>query len=165
MKSVNLSLGKPCFFLVAAAVLSLAACSPKAAVKELDAPAVKAVAMKGVDAPKARRLVVVPIEAKASGKSVTAKCKLTSPYYSAEFTAPANLQLPDYGAKTPSIAIACESEAGKGGLTVAPASVENNNAAAVGGALFGVVGAVIASSASQENDSEHFYRAINVRLK
>lgn len=152
--------------LVAATLCSFAltACSPGTAIKQLDATDVNVVS-KNVQAPQPRRLVNVPLEAKSKGKSVPAQCRLDTPYYTASFAAPANLKLPDYGANTPALLIECETASGKGSRRIEPVNTQSKNATATGAALFGVVGALVAASATKENDSEHFYHAINIQLK
>ena len=61
------------------ATFLLTACAPSTAIKQLEAPAVNVVS-KNAQAPQARRLVNVPLEAKSDGKSVAADCRLDTPY-------------------------------------------------------------------------------------
>lgn len=142
----------------------LAGCAQNEALAELEAPEVN-VSAKNVQAPQARRLVNVPFETKLKGQSVAAACTLDTPYYSASFTSPANLRLPDYGSKTPAVTVSCQNSAGSGAKKVNPASTQSRNAAAVGGALFGVLGAVVAAGASQNNEGDYFYNRIILRLE
>ena len=164
MKKMKIKLNKMAMSVCVFGVVTLSACSPGTAVKQLEAPAVN-VSSKNVAAPQPRRLVNVPLEAKLKGKSVPANCRLDTPYYNASFTAPANLKLPDYGAQTPTVVVECSTASAKGSMTVAPVNVEEKNATAAGAALFGVVGALVAAGASKGNDSDHFYHRINVKLK
>ena len=143
------------------AAVALAACSPTAATKQLDAPAV-AVSMKaGSGAPAVRRLVTVPIEAKATGASVAADCTLTSAFYSATFTAPANLQLPDYGKASPVVTVSCSGAAGQGEKTANAISVDGRNSSMVGAMLLGPLGAALVA----DTDGQRYYAAINVPLR
>lgn len=151
--------------MVTAAALSLLACSPTAAVKKLEAPQVAVVKNAGVTLPAARRTVLVPIEAKAGGNSVAADCTLSSDLFTATFKAPANIQMPDYGIKSPVITVACTAAQGAGSVTREPVNVAQNNASTTGAVLFGVIGAIVASESAKDQDGDHFYTSINVALK
>jgi hypothetical protein len=151
--------------MLTAAAVALLACSPTAAVKKLDAAQVAVVPKAGASVPTARRTVLTPIEAKAGGTSVAADCTLSSEFFTAAFKAPANIQIPDYGNKSPSLTVACTAPQGKGSVTRAPVSVARNNASTAGWMMFGVIGGIVASESAKDKDGDHFYSSINVALK
>ncbi len=159
MKKQLLQNGRISF--VVFAVVAVAACSPTSATKQLDAPVV-AVSMKaGSGAPEVRRLVTVPVEAKAAGASVAADCTLTSVFYSANFTAPANLKLPDYGKASPAVTVSCSGAAGQGEKTANAISVDARNSSMAGAILLGPLGAGLVA----DTDGQRYYAAINVPLR
>jgi hypothetical protein len=151
--------------MVAAAAMSLLACSPGAATKQLDATQVAVVPKAGASLPKVRRTVLVPIEAKADGTSVTADCTLSSDFFTAAFKAPANIQMPDYGNKSPAVTVTCTASKGTGSVTSGPVSVEEVNASTAGWIMFGVIGGIVASESAKDKDGDHYYTSINVALK
>lgn len=142
----------------------LTGCVQTRALKNGEGPKVPVV-MDAGPIPPVRRIVNVPVEAKFRGVSVVAPCTAKTIYYSATFSAPANLQIPDMGNRSPDLEVSCVSELGRGTLISAAQNVEQNRAKAVGGAVFGVIGAVAAGVVANDVDLDHFYYSMNVRLK
>jgi hypothetical protein len=141
-----------------------AGCAPTQAVHKIEAAPVGVVS-KNVSTPKVKRVVTVPVETIHQGQPTTATCRLDSPYYTAKFTSPANLQLPDYGSKTPKLAIVCEGDGAKGEKEVQPQNTQSRNAATTGALFFGAIGAAVAAASVQGNEGDYFYNRIVIRLK
>lgn len=148
------------------AALTLGACAPSQAIMQnKDVEPTNVTAKPGVEAPAVRRLVPVPVNAYYKSAKVAATCTWDAPAYSATFTTPATVLVPDYGNKTPVVTVSCRNDQGEGAKTVVAESKAETNAAAYGGALFGVLGAMIAAGAVSDNDGDHLYRRVSVRLK
>jgi hypothetical protein len=90
-------------------------------------PAVRPVAANDATLPVARgevELVARVVSPTAPGADISgATCTATSPYFSASFTPPARLLLPDYGAASPSVTVSCRAGSATGSALVAPEAV------------------------------------------
>ena len=95
-------------------------------------------------------------------------CILDSGVYTAKFSTPANVVVPDYGPNSPALFVRCETETQSGSATVNTVNVTNQQRQA-GAAGTGVLGAIIigAVAAAQTNpDKDDFdYPMITVNLK
>lgn len=149
-----------------AIAVSVSGCAPKQAILKLDAPVVNVVT-KNVVSPAVKRLVIVPFETRLKSEGVSVKCRLETAYYTASFTSPANLRLPDYGKETPVIKVACQGADGgiSGSKRVIPENTQTTNAGMVGAVLLGPIGAAIAAGVAHGNDGDYFYRRIILRMK
>lgn len=104
-----------------------------------------------------------------SGEIGGVPCTLDSGVYTAAFTTPANVIVPDYGPNSPALFIRCEHPDGrKGSRTV---NVFNHTSAQRGAAAYGtgilgaiVIGAVNAAQTDPETD-DFKYPAVSVPLK
>jgi len=96
-------------------------------------------------------------------------CELDAGLYSARFTTPANVVVPDYGPNSPAIFVRCTHPDGRSGSVTVDAfnfTAAQRSNSAIGTGLLGaiVIGAVNAAALDTERD-EFKYPAINVRLK
>ena len=105
-----------------AAALLLCGCATGGAPP--DAQTVQVEARPGVTPPAARgetQLVVRAVPAATPGQEFRgATCEATSPYFSARFTAPARLLIPDYGSAAPSVSVSCRAGEAAGEAIAAP---------------------------------------------
>lgn len=143
----------------------VAACAPTAAIKEIAAPSVTVRQISNSSAPEVRRLVTVPMETRSAGNLVSADCILTTPFYTAKFRSPANLQLPDYGDATPAVTVSCTGDAGQGKVTAPAVSVDSHNAAIAGSILLGPILGGAMTGVTVKTDGQYYYRAIGVALR
>ncbi|WP_226782084.1 hypothetical protein [Oceaniglobus trochenteri] len=96
-------------------------------------------------------------------------CMLDAGLYTASFTTPANVVVPDYGPNSPAIFVRCTHPDGRAGSATVSAfnfSSSQRQNAAIGTGVLGaiVIGAVNAANTNPETD-EFKYPAISVRLK
>lgn len=95
-------------------------------------------------------------------------CTLDSGVYTAAFTTPANLIVPDYGPNSPAIFVRCthEDQSGSATINAFNATTQQRMSNAAAGGLLGViiVGAVTAAKVDNEKD-EFKYPALTVQLK
>ncbi len=95
-------------------------------------------------------------------------CKMDSGVYTASFTTPANIVVPDYGPNSPAIFVRCATDTQSGSITanVFNATTQQRMSGAAGGGILGViiVGAVTAANVDNEKD-EFKYPALTVILK
>ncbi|WP_298858372.1 hypothetical protein [uncultured Sulfitobacter sp.] len=95
-------------------------------------------------------------------------CTLDAGVYSAKFTTPANLIVPDYGPNSPAIFIRCAYEDQSGSVTVNAfnATTQQRMSNAAAGGIIGViiVGAVTAAKVDNEKD-EFKYPAVTVQMR
>ena len=88
--------------------------------------------------------------------------------YTAAFTTPANLIVPDYGPNSPAIFVRCthEDQSGSATINAFNATTQQRMSNAAAGGLLGViiVGAVTAAKVDNEKD-EFKYPALTVQLK
>jgi hypothetical protein len=145
-------------------VTCMAGCAPSEAIRKLEAPAVNIVS-KNVKAPQVRRVVTVPVETFIVNEATSAACLLDSPFYTAQFQAPANLMLPDYGPETPAITVSCKTADRAHTRTIFPENKDATNAGTVGVLLLGPIGAAIAAGAVAKGEGEQFYRRIVLTLR
>ncbi len=86
--------------------------------------AIRAQPTKGVAQPAASgeaSLVVRAVSPQAPGQEIAgATCSARSPYFTASFTPPTRLLVPDFGPQAPSISIACEAGGARGSAVVEP---------------------------------------------
>ena len=84
----------------------------------------RAEARPGVAAPPAQgeaQLVVRVVPAGVSGQELRgADCTAEAPYFTARFTSPARLLVPDYGASAPPVTVTCKSGTATGSATAMP---------------------------------------------
>jgi hypothetical protein len=104
------------------AVLALAGCATTGGSPGLPSVSVSPVA--GVTAPVARgetQLVVRALPAGGVGSELQGvACEAVSPYFSVQFTAPARILMPSYGAESPPVTVTCSAGGAPGSVTVAP---------------------------------------------
>lgn len=95
-------------------------------------------------------------------------CTLDAGVYSAKFTTPANLIVPDYGPNSPAIFVRCAYDDQSGSITVnafnATSQQRTSNAAASGIIGVIIVGAVTAAKVDNEKD-EFKYPAVMVQMR
>ncbi|MEP2921946.1 MAG: hypothetical protein ABJP06_14580 [Sulfitobacter sp.] len=96
------------------------------------------------------------------------QCLLDAGVYSASFTTPANVIVPDYGPNSPAIFVRCTHEDQSGSTTVTAfnATTQQRMQNAAAGGVLGViiVGAVTAAKVDNEKD-EFKYPAVSVTLR
>jgi hypothetical protein len=108
---------------VGAASLALAACvSPEAPPPGVET--VRPVARAGAALPPAggeTAILVRAVPAGTPGQELRgAACRAESPYFTAEFTAPARLLMPDYGAAAPVVTVSCRAGDAQGQASAVP---------------------------------------------
>lgn len=96
-------------------------------------------------------------------------CSLDSGLYTANFTTPANVIVPDYGPNSPAIFVRCSHPDGRSGsatVNVYNFTAQQRSNAAIGTGVLGaiVIGAVNAASTDNETD-EFKYPNIFVQIK
>lgn len=96
-------------------------------------------------------------------------CSLDSGLYTASFTTPANINVPDYGPNSPAIFVRCTHPDGRSGSTTVNSynfTAQQRSNAAIGTGVLGaiVIGAVNAASTDNETD-EFKYPNITVQIK
>lgn len=95
-------------------------------------PAVRPAPVAGATLPPARGeadLVVRAVAPDAPGQEIAgATCTATSPYFTASFTAPARVLVPDFGAAAPSVTVTCAAGSASGEVLVAPEAVWSGGA-------------------------------------
>ena len=95
-------------------------------------------------------------------------CTLDSGVYTAAFTTPANVVVPDYGPNSPAIFVRCTLEGQSGSATINAfnATTQQRMSGAAAGGVLGViiVGAVTAANVDNEKD-EFKYPPLTVQLK
>jgi hypothetical protein len=109
--------------LVGGATLALIGCvSPEAPPPGVET--VRPVSRGGVVLPPAggeTAMVVRAVPAGAPGEELRgAACRAESSYFTAEFTAPARLLMPDYGAAAPVVTVSCRAGGAQGQASAAP---------------------------------------------
>lgn len=95
-------------------------------------------------------------------------CSLDSGVYTARFSTPANIIVPDYGPNSPALFIRCTTDSASGSVTanVVNLTAQQRSASAVGTGLLGaiVIGAV--NEANRDNLNDDFgYNPIIVQLR
>jgi hypothetical protein len=110
-------------WLVGGAALALAACvSPEAEPPGVET--VRPVSRAGVAVPLAggeTAMLVRAVPAGAPGQELRgAACRAESTYFTAEFTAPARLLMPDYGATAPVVTVRCRADDAQGSASAVP---------------------------------------------
>lgn len=96
------------------------------------------------------------------------QCNLDSGVYTASFTTPANIIVPDYGPNSPALFVRCTAGATSGSVTasVVNMTAQQRNASAAGTGLLGaiIIGAV--NEANRDNLNDDFgYNVIVVQLR
>jgi hypothetical protein len=105
-----------------ALTLALAGCAATGGAPGL--PSVTASPTSGVTAPVARgetELIVRAVPASGPGVEIQgAACEAVSPFFAAQFTAPARILMPSYGAESPPVTVTCSAGGAAGSVAVAP---------------------------------------------
>ncbi len=95
-------------------------------------------------------------------------CVLDTGLYSAQFTTPANIVVPNYGPNSPALFVRCDTGAMAGSVTAPAINLTNQqrNAGAAGAGILGalVIGAVAAARYDPERDT-FGYNPVSVRIK
>ncbi len=96
-----------------------------------------------------------------------ASCTLDSGLYTARFSTPANIGVPDYGPDSPSVFVRCEANGLSGSVTVDAFNLtaQQRSSNAIGTGLLGaiIIGAVAAANTDPALD-EFSYPAVSVQL-
>lgn len=95
-------------------------------------------------------------------------CTLDAGVYTANFTTPANVIVPDYGPNSPAIFVRCTHEDQSGSSTVSAfnATTQQRMNGATGGGILGVIIVGAVTAANVDNDKDEFkYPPIVVQLK
>lgn len=104
-------------------VMGLAGCAAGGA-SDTSLPAIRPGPVKGATLPPAQgesEIVVRAVSAAAPGQEIAgAGCTASAPYFKADFTAPARLLVPDFGAAAPTVTVTCQAGTAKGSALVAP---------------------------------------------
>ena len=104
----------------------LAACAAGSG-SDASLPPIRPGPVKGASLPPAQgeaEIVVRAVSPNAPGREIAgATCTATSPYFTASFTAPARLLVPDFGAAAPTVTVTCAAGSAKGSALVAPEAV------------------------------------------
>ncbi|MGV6811729.1 MAG: hypothetical protein ACWA47_05750 [Brevirhabdus sp.] len=129
---------------------------------------------RGQTVPRFRGQEVVQVRTRGKGESGSftelsgVSCMLDSGLYSARFTSPANVVVPDYGPSSPAIFVRCVNGETSGSVTVNAfnATHAQNQSAAYGTGVLGaiVIGAVAAANRDDEKD-DFKYPVIYITLK
>ncbi len=77
----------------------------------------------GAEAPPARGETALIVRATMGDSEISgAACTVDAPYFSASFTAPARVLLPDYGSQSPEVRVTCRAEEARGTVAARPSA-------------------------------------------
>jgi hypothetical protein len=110
--------------MICGVMLVLGGCVAPAGTPPTGVPAVRAEARPGVTLPAARgetQLVVRAVPAGATGQQLQGPaCRAESPYFTADFAAPATVLFPDYGSAAPPVTVTCRAGETSGSAVAQP---------------------------------------------
>ena len=95
-------------------------------------------------------------------------CMLDAGVYSATFTTPANVIVPDYGPNSPAIFVRCtlEDQSGSATINAFNATTQQRMSGAAGGGILGVIIVGAVTAANVDNDKDEFkYPPLLVQLR
>jgi len=97
-----------------------------------------------------------------------ATCMLDSGLYSANFSTPANIGVPDYGPDSPSLFVRCEASGLSGSVTVDAfnlTAAQRSNSAIGTGLLGAIIIGAVAAANNDPSQDEYSYPAISLQLR